>query len=435
MRAIISGMTSTTTDGGDRSGRVILGTLVALAFVIRLVYVLLNPSPPIVDDSLHYDDIASNLAAGNGFSMSSEHLLEADRPAGGGPGPTARRPPLYPVFLSLFYRAFGHNYLAVLIAQAILGTLVCYLIYALAMAAFGRRLAAQVALGLAAIYPPFVKYCAGLLTETIFLLLTVAAFLAAHAVVTRGRLCASVLAGVLGGLATLCRPTAMFFLPLHGVFLLWALKGPAPARRWISHMLAYAVAFMLVLSPWWIRNYIVFDAFIPGFTSAGYNLFMGTYPPSRGLANVDPGLYPEDLKRALEGKGEVETDAVFRRAAFKNVTEHPLEYAKLVSMKLVRGWFVVRSGHRWAPTPLSVAVHGPLLLLAAAGIFSEWRRRSFAVFLIAAGAVAFTGFHALIVSNLRYNLPAVPFAIVLASAALAWLASKLSRKGAAVDAQ
>jgi hypothetical protein len=225
----------------------------------------------------------------------------------------------------------------------------------------------------------------------------------------------------------------MFFLPLQAVFLLWARRGPSRKKKWVSHMLAFSVAFSLVLSPWLIRNYVVFDTFIPGFTSAGYNLFMGTYPPTRGLANLEPGFYPEELRRELEGKGEVEADAIFRRAAFKNVVEYPVEYAKLVSMKLVRGWFVIKAGHRWAPTPLSVAVHGPLLLFALAGICLEWKRRSFAVFLIAAGAVAFTGFHALVVSNLRYNLPAVPFAIILASVALAALASKFARQGPPVD--
>jgi 4-amino-4-deoxy-L-arabinose transferase-like glycosyltransferase len=430
-RDIVFHMTSTDT---DRGGRTVLGAVIALAFILRLVYVLLNPSPAIVDDSLHYDDIATNLAGGNGFSMSNEHLLEADRPEDGGPAPTARRPALYPVFLSLFYRALGQNYLAVLMVQAVLGTFCCYLTYALALAAFGNLRAAQIALALSAVYPPFVRYCAGLLTEIIFLTLTMAAFLAAHSVVTNGRLRMSVLAGILGGLAMLCRPTALFFLPLQGILLLWVAGGPGAVRRWVSHMLAYAVAFSLVMSPWIIRNYAVFDTFIPGFTSAGYNLFMGTYPAARGLANLEPEDWPAELREDLEGAGEIETDAIFRRYAFKNIADQPFEYVKLVSMKLVRGWFVIKTGHRWAPTPLSVVVHGPLLMLAFAGIALGWSRRRFAVFLIAVGAVAFTGFHALVVSNLRYNLPAVPFAIILASAALAWLASKFSRERASVDA-
>jgi 4-amino-4-deoxy-L-arabinose transferase-like glycosyltransferase len=428
-------MNSTGKEGGDRNARLALGFLVALAFVLRLVYVLLNPSPAIVDDSLHYDDIASNLAAGNGFSMSNERLLEADRPADGSPGATARRPPLYPVFLSLFYRALGQNYLSILVVQALIGTLACYLVYALALSAFGNRPAALIALALSAVYPPFIRYCAGLLTEIIFLTLTLAAFLAAHAVVTNGRYRTSILAGLVGGLATLCRPTAMFFLPLQAVFLFWMVGGRSAARRWVSHMLAYAVAFSIVMSPWVIRNYLAFDAFIPGFTSAGYNLFMGTYPPSRGLANLEPKYYPEELRRELEGAGEVETDAIFRAAALKNVADQPFEYVKLVSMKLVRGWFVIKPGCRWTPTPLSVAVHGPLLLLAFAGIYLEWRRRPLGTFIVAAGAIAFTGFHALVVSNLRYNLPAMPFAIILASVALAALASKLARKRSPVDAQ
>lgn len=413
----------------------VTGALIALALIIRLIYVLLNPSPAIVDDSLHYDDIALNLAAGNGFSLSNEHLLEADRPEDGGPAATARRPPLYPVLLSLLYRLAGHNYLAVLIVQAIIGALTCYLIYALALNAFGSRLAALTALTLAAVYPPFVHYCAGILTETVFLALTMAAFLAAHEAVRGRRLSASAAAGILGGLATLCRPTAMFFLPLQGVLLLWALGGPGAMRRWLSHMLAYAVAFSFVMSPWVVRNYAVFDTFIPGFTSAGYNLFMGTYPPSRGLANLDPRFQPEELRKELESAGEIEADAIFRKAALKNVTSQPFEYAKLVSMKLVRSWFVIRTGHRWTPTPLSVLVHGPLLLLAFAGILLQWRRSSFGTFLIAAGAVSFTGFHSLVVSNLRYNLPAVPFAIILASVAVATLGSKLARERPPVDVQ
>ncbi len=408
----------------EKRYRVALGALIALAFVLRLAYVIANPQPAILGDAIHYDDIASNLASGHGFSMSSEHLLPADRPPGGGPGPTARRPPLYPVFLSLVYRAAGHSYAAVLILQALLGTLTCYLIYALSRAALGARSVALLALGAAAVYPPFVKYCGDLLTETLFLFLTAASFLAAWAAVTKGGAARPALAGALGGLAALCRPTAVFFLPLEGVLLAAGGRGPERVSKWFVHMAVYAAALCLVLSPWVVRNYFVFDSFIPGFTSAGYNLFMGTYPESHGLANVNPSTQPEYLRAQLSGAGEVEADAIYRRAALRNIRTHPYEYLKLVGMKALRGWFVIKRGHDWTPTPLSLAAHGALLVLAVAGALWERKSHPFGVFLLASGAAAFTGFHALVVSNLRYNLPAVPFAMILASAAVTALASR-----------
>ncbi len=412
-----------------RKGKIALALLVALAFALRLGYVLANPQPTIKDDALHYDDIASNLAAGNGFSLSNQHLLEADRPADGGPGPTARRPALYPVFLSGIYAAFGKNYLLVLIIQAIMGTAACGLLFMLTRDALGSDRAALMALALAAVYPPFITYCSELLTEILFLFLTLAAFLAAYRAIVKGGLWTPVLAGAIGGLAMLCRPTALFFLVLQALLVAVAVSGAGRGRKWAGRMLPYAAAFCLVVSPWVIRNYVVFDAFIPGFTSAGYNLFMGTFPESRGLANVDPGMHPKELREELEGAGEVEANAIFTRAAIENVRDHPFEYLKLVANKTLRAWFVIERGTVWRPSPRSVAVHGGLLILAFAGIALKWGSRRIGVLLLAAGAVAFTGFHALVVSNLRYNLPAVPFAIALASAALAAIADRMGVYG------
>jgi hypothetical protein len=426
--------------------KTVLVLLIALAFGIRLGYVVAHPDPPIFDDALHYDDIAKNLAAGNGFSMSYEYLLEGDRPADGGSAATARRPPLYPLYLAAFYATLGQNYAVVLVAQAFLGTLFCFLVFLLARATDGRPVA-LLALGLCAVHPSFVRYCGLLLTETMFLVLTVGAFLAGYLAIERGGFWRSALAGALGALATLCRPTAMFFLPLH-ICLVWighrwwrgrdaGIVGEASAdrvgarkkkRSWRREAGAYAVIFCLILAPWVVRNLVVFDAFIPGFTSSGYNLFMGTFPPSRGLSNMDPRLHPPELRNELTGKGEVESDRIFRRAAFRNVVETPGAYAKLVGMKLIRTWFVIKPEHTWRPSPRSLAVHVPLLTLALVGVFLLWKTRPLSAVLLSAGVVSFTAFHALVVSNLRYNLPAVPFAIVLAAYAVAFIGRKMLRR-------
>lgn len=415
---------------GRLSGRVWLPLAVILfmALASRLGYVFVKGSPPVAQDSLHYHDIADNLASGEGFSLSYEHLLEGDRPADGGPAPTARRPPLYPVFLAGIFRLFGHNYRLVQVLQAVMGTFTVLLIYWLAVAALGRRDAALVAAGVSAVYPFFIVFTRYLLTEVTFLLLAAGAFLATYRCLERGGAGASIAAGFLGGLSALCRPTAVFFIILHTGLVLAFRSRSGGGRAIRVELPAYVLAFCLTMAPWVARNYAVFNAFIPGFTSAGYNLFMGTYPPSRGLANISPSEHPPELRRELEGAGEIQTDRVFRRAALENLRRYPFEYLKLVAMKTIRGWLVIKKGHDWTPTPLSAAAHVPLLALAAAGALALARRRPMGVALLVSGLVSFTLFHALVVSNLRYNLPAVPFAIILASAPLASIVGGLRRK-------
>jgi hypothetical protein len=75
-------------------------------------------------DEADYHAIATHLADGRGFVAAEET-------------PTARRPPAYPVFLSLLYRAAGPNPAAGRIAQIVLGVIVVWLTARLGHAWFG----------------------------------------------------------------------------------------------------------------------------------------------------------------------------------------------------------------------------------------------------------------------------------------------------------
>ena len=46
-------------------------------------------------------------------------------------------------------------------------------------------------------------------------------------------------------------------------------------RRATAVFLAASVVFAALMSPWWIRNYLLFDAFVPFSTSAAKNLYLG----------------------------------------------------------------------------------------------------------------------------------------------------------------
>ena len=91
------------------------------AFLLRLLFVILVPLD--AGDTPEYDDYALNLLGGFGFSAN------------------IKRPPVYPLFLTVIYFFFGHNFLAVRVVQAVLDAATCVLVYLLGKKIFAKPLA------------------------------------------------------------------------------------------------------------------------------------------------------------------------------------------------------------------------------------------------------------------------------------------------------
>jgi 4-amino-4-deoxy-L-arabinose transferase-like glycosyltransferase len=146
---------------------VVCALLLVTAFSFRfcVAHFLPNDNP---EDGRVYAQLARNLLEQHVYS----HLDQPPYP------PSISRLPGYPIFLAAIYSVFGHaNNTAVRIAQALLDTASCALI---ALIAYywepdekRKRVAAIVALALAAVCPFTTIYVATILTEipTIFLML------------------------------------------------------------------------------------------------------------------------------------------------------------------------------------------------------------------------------------------------------------------------
>ena len=92
----------------------------------------------------------------------------------------------------------------------------------------------------------------------------------------RGSTAAAAAAGLLWGLAILTRETVLYFLPLAALWLAWrrprrrAARGRSSSPRRCSSSL-----------PWTLRNWLVFDAFVPVSTAGALNLWQGNTRLSR----------------------------------------------------------------------------------------------------------------------------------------------------------
>jgi 4-amino-4-deoxy-L-arabinose transferase-like glycosyltransferase len=182
-------------------------------------------------------------------------------------------PPLYLYFVGVPFALFG-TLKAVLYAQCLAGVL---LVPALGLAGrrvFGER-AGLAAAGVAAFYPELVWFASHFWAETVFTVLlwwAIERLLAAEGNASSG---AALVSGLLFGLAILTRETVLYFLPLAALWLAWRRAG---GGRRAAMMLA---ASALVVLPWTIRNWLVFDAFVPVSTSGALNLWQGNTRLSR----------------------------------------------------------------------------------------------------------------------------------------------------------
>jgi Dolichyl-phosphate-mannose-protein mannosyltransferase len=261
----------------------VLLTIAGLA--LRLLIALQLPSDA-PDDGRVYARIALNVLEHRSYSIETEEPYT----------PTFIRVPAYPLFLAGVYTVFGHgNNQAVRVVQAVLDTITCWLIGLLALAwapaAWDRRKRRRlllIALGLAVSCPFMAIYVGTILTETCTtFLVTACALFATLAMSTddRGKSAGwMTVAGLSGGIATLCRPDAALFVAAVGSCVVLIGLYRAAVRRksdedterdlltgsprqvlgrtvFCGAMLA--VGFGAALAPWTIRNARTFGVFQP----------------------------------------------------------------------------------------------------------------------------------------------------------------------------
>jgi 4-amino-4-deoxy-L-arabinose transferase-like glycosyltransferase len=395
-----------------------LVAILLLATAARAAVILATPHYHPVNDAADYDHYAVTLARYGTYPASTLG------------GPTAFYPPGFPVALAFAYRlvgvgSAGGRWEAGRIAQAILGVVAIALIFLIGRRLWGRR-AGLVAAGIAAVYPPLILAGSSLMSEPLYIVLTLAAVLAALAQrQSPRRLWWAVLAGVLAAMVVMTRDNGIFFvLPL--MFLVWSER---PRRSWYSLRapLALLVATLIALAPWATRNTIVFHRFVPLGTETGYAL-SGTY---NDLARADhkyPALWQPTIGPTLKlhanrrlNEADISSRLVTQSIDFVRAHPgYPFEVAFWSSVRLLNlqgpglehtvagvwgypGWLAVLSVYAfWLVALLAI-----LAVLARAGGGVPWAFWACPLMLVAP-SLLFLGLT-------RYRVPADPYVLLLAA--------------------
>ncbi|MGA7192270.1 MAG: hypothetical protein WBW94_01475 [Anaerolineales bacterium] len=420
---------------------------------MRLIPVILARQLAIgLDDMFQYDMLARSLASGNGFRWYAPadlaslapylHLDLVNLTLDPRGMLTTFRAPLYPAFLAIIYYFNGINadrFFAARLAQTVLGALLAPLTYFTAslllpqnsknlggeQEAGKNEKAAKISGWMVAVYPMFLIFPLALATENLFFLLVLASVLALLKLAehsqfpipnSRLTICYSVLSGFLLGLAALTRS---IILPFGALAILWIWFI---LKQWRGAILS-ALALILTITPWIVRNSLIEHRLSGIETSLGYNLYVGYYPQSSGTFAFGPSL---DLLSILNDKTR---DEVGTQKAIQFIEQDPARFPVLAVNRLgyffdvewrAFTYFYVNDYLGYIPTIFLILIllilALPFMAIAVSAAYGSallsWNPQTILL------ALLFIGYllpHVFILSEERFHLTLIPFFAILAA--------------------
>jgi 4-amino-4-deoxy-L-arabinose transferase-like glycosyltransferase len=231
-----------------------LAVAAALGLVVRALY-LYGPARHVVGigDWWFYHWQPGLIVNGHGFSDPWQ-VLATHRYR-----PSASHPPLYSIVLSGLYLLGGHGALIQRSLGLVLGTITLGLVGLLGRRVGGERLGVVAAL-LYAVYPVMIAVDGDLMSEVLYGPLVAGMLLAAFALYDRPTVRRAAILGALVGLAALTRTEALLFLAFLVIPVVWRSRPAGRSRGALAG--AAALACLVVIAPWLIRNEVAFGRFV-----------------------------------------------------------------------------------------------------------------------------------------------------------------------------
>jgi 4-amino-4-deoxy-L-arabinose transferase-like glycosyltransferase len=277
------------------------------------------------------------------YYATARHLFKTGDYVGG-------RTPLYPAFLwgSVEVMALGgREYIAPMpkraaklhpgaaftdldfsrLLQVLASTFTAWLMYLIGRELFDHR-TGLLAGGIFAFNPEFIAFSHLLWAETLFMMLNAGWFLLLLRGLRDERVQTFAMAGVIFALATLTRHVIY-----TGILLIvpWLyLMRPAKHRSTARFAAAFVLAWVVVIAPWSIRNYLVYDEFVLLVPNSGIALLFGV------SENVNREFSETGIAKIMD---PVERDRRAMERSLEIIERDPFGYLRrMVEVNLVGLW-------------------------------------------------------------------------------------------------
>ena len=398
--------------------------LALAAIIIRLQYLIqIRPLPlftNLIADSYAYDQWAVAIAGGDWIGKGVFYQA-----------------PLYPYFLGVLYKLFGHDLWSVRVIQIFMGALSCGLLY-LAGKQFFSRAAGIAAAVILVFYAPGIFY-EGLIQKSAMdlFLVTLLLVVLGYSTSKPGAI-KWIIAGLIIGLLALARENALIWLPVLALWLCWYFASYSFSKR-LSWAALLGLGALIALVPVGLRNLRVGDKFVLTTAQMGPNFYIGNNPNSTGSyaplrsGRGDPQferLDAQELAETALGRSLTATQVsnYWLQQGWDFIRTQPIHWLSLLGKKWLLTWSVVELEdsddfyiyQQWSPLLRLLAALGnfgwlaPLAIVGLVLTLNERRRLAILYALILTMAASVAVFYVFG----RYRFPLIPLLAMFAGAGI-----------------
>jgi 4-amino-4-deoxy-L-arabinose transferase-like glycosyltransferase len=372
--------------------------------------------------------IARSIVQGEGFSSP---LFEKT-------GPTAWMTPVYPYIIAGFFKIFGvytrSALFAVLSFQSLTSALTSVPIFFFARKSFGPRVAMWAGWAWTffpyAIYFPLDRIWETWLATLLFSIV----FWVSQELEETDRISAWVGAGLLWGVSALTTAALLTVLPFLQAYTSY--RRHKQGKPWLVPNAALGLAFVAAITPWFVRNYRTFHAFIPFRDNMGLVLRLGTKGDTDYWEPSELGPWSNRSEVAeFQRDGEMKYMATKKAQAIAFIKQNPRWYAWTTLRRVVFIW----TGY-WSLTkeylalepwdPWNIPFCSAFTILAFVGLRKAWVRSRRAAMPYAILLGIFPLIYYITSPEFYYRRPLDPMMLVLATYALLASSTQTSEAGA-----
>ncbi len=295
-----------------------------IAFFIRLFFAL-NDNNILFGDEIFYENTGANIMLGSGYSYGGHLIVE--------------KPPGYPVFISLVYSIFGRSFIPVRIIQAVMDALMCIVLYAITRRLFDEKVAILSGI-LCSMHYFFLKSLQLIRPDTLqmfFIVISVFYWIKWREKFSK---IDAALLGIFSSISVMLKANmAMLSFLIILIELFRVIKNKQERLDiFIKSALIFVLLFSFPIAIWTVRNYKVFNTFIPLATDSGLALYSSYNPPE----GKKFGILSDDsvTKKAQNIVSEVERSRYLTAKTVERIITHPKEIIRLIPLKILFFWSV-----------------------------------------------------------------------------------------------
>jgi 4-amino-4-deoxy-L-arabinose transferase-like glycosyltransferase len=288
-----------------------------------------------------YGAINQNIHSGNGYALFYfagdyvKHEFNSTKK----PFVSAFIPPVYVYYLYPFFfiQDISLRNASIILSQILLSLLVIFLLFKLT-SEISDKITGVIASFIYAIFPEFIYANCSFNGTLLFHIGILLIFIVIHKIdSTQLPKKHTVLSGIIFGILILMRTEVVLFLLIVICYLIFEKKTKLS-------LTIFFVAF-IIISPWMLRNFLVFEDFVPLSTSFGVNFYRGHNPYAVGVW-ADDGIAQELKKFENDPKFEQRMNVLMFRHGIKSIKDNPGRDVIVSLEKIIQLWLINYSDPR-----------------------------------------------------------------------------------------